>query len=816
MNLLKRAINSVLKRSFDIFLAVLGIVLFLPFFPLISLLIKLDSVGPIFYLCNRVGKNQQIFKMFKFRTMYETIARVGGSVSPQGDPRVTPIGRFLRRTKINEIPQLINILKGNMTFVGPRPEAPDLAALYPVYAQEVFTVKPGLVGPNQILGRNEEEWYPPNVDPQQYYIETILPQKLPIDLAYVRESSFGKDMIYIFFGLKETLFKAFSWQFVLQNRSQIYLLGCDLLAILLSFGLANILKSADSSVPISFTATWHILPMIVLVRASCFLAFGLYSTLIRYLSYADIFAVWKAVTTGTLILIGGVFLFHLSALSKPFLLIDWLCLTLLMSSLRFVLRLAREWQSGSKDHNPRRRVLIFGAGDAGSLAYQALMAEKEQVYNVIGFLDDDPTKRHKTLHGKKVLGNRFNLETVVKLYQIQEIFLALPSAPIQEMAQIRQTCQHARVPYRTFPTLKCAPMHGVACPPARETFLPKLLEIPNIEMNIPAVSALLRDKNVLVTGAHGALGIELCRQILEFSPAKLVILERYESYLSELMSHLLNSYSPDRIIPILYTPTGIGPIENIFQEYQPHIVIHAAMRKYLPWFDYQLDAITWINYLYTFRLAKQAIKSGCEYFVILSSTAAANHGNPISDSLRAVEIYLRTYFEAKLTRLIILRLCDVLENRGGAVAMLENQIAHQETVTLPCPEAKCQFLSKHVASVFILETLALAAANPGAEGIFVCHHVPSISLLEIARKLATLYGLQLESELPVRFLNVRSSTSEVIPHSPNDNCCVLVPTTNSNISLLLEQYSHEVVKESRRLLHLQEIQENDFEPLVLE
>jgi hypothetical protein len=177
---------------------------------------------------------------------------------------------------------------------------------------------------------------------------------------------------------------------------------------------------------------------------------------------------------------------------------------------------------------------------------------------------------------------------------------------------------------------------------------------------------------------------------------------------------------------------------------------------------------------------------------------------------------LRTYFEAKLTRLIILRLCDVLENRGGAVAMLENQIAYQEPITLPCPEAKCQFLSKHVASAFILETLALAAANPGDEGIFVCHRLPSTSLLEIARKLATLYGLQLESELSVRFLNVPSSTSEVVPHSLKENRCVLVPTANANISLLQEQYSHEVVKQSCHLLHLQESQENDFEPLILE
>jgi FlaA1/EpsC-like NDP-sugar epimerase/lipopolysaccharide/colanic/teichoic acid biosynthesis glycosyltransferase len=796
-------------------LSLVGLLIFLPLFPLIGMLIKLDSEGPVFYLCDRIGKDRKPFKMFKFRTMYETSTSVGGSISPQGDPRVTPVGRFLRRTKLNEVPQLLNVLKGEMTFVGPRPEAPDLAVLYPFSAQEIFTVKPGLVGPNQILGRNEEEWYPSHVDPQQYYIDNILPQKLPLDLAYIRGSSFMKDMLYIFLGVKETLFKAITWQLVLQNRSQIYLLVSDILAVVLSFGFAYVIKSVETSAPMSRIALLQFLPIIIGLRVACFFAFGLYSTLIRYLSYADIFAVWKAVTTGSFLLMGGAFLFHLSALSQSFLLLDWLCLTILLSSLRFVLRLLREWQRGGREHTRRRRVLIFGAGDAGSLAYQALMAETERSYEVIGFLDDDPTKRHKTLHGKKVLGNRFNLEMVVKLYQIREIFLALPSAPAHEIAQIQNTCEQARVPYRVFPTLKESLVHGVTAPAARETILPKLLKMPTIEVNTPAVSALLRDKTVLVTGANGSLSVELCRQILAFSPAKLVVLERYESYLSEMLSQLLNTYPPDRIVPVLYTPPGNGEIDHVFREYQPQIVFHTAMRKYLPWFNFQIEAITRINYSHTFKLAKDAAENGCEHFIMLSSTAAGNRGNPISDSLRAVEICLRTYFESHPTQLVIVRLCDVLENRGGTIAILENQIAHREPITLPQRDATCQVLSKHVAANFILETLALAADNTAEEGIFICRHIPSIALYDLARTLATLYGLQLEHDLPVQFLDTSSSMDDVSSTPFVERRHGHVPTANPNIALLRERYSTELVEESRRLLFLQELQD-DLEPQAWE
>ena len=175
-----------LKRTLDIILSLIGIALALPFFPIIALLIKLDSKGPVFYPVDRVGKDMQPFKMFKFRTMMDAADCIDQSLCPQNDPRVTTIGRFLRRTKLNEFPQLINVLKGDMAFVGPRPESPDLAQLYPETAKPVFSVKPGLVGPNQILGRNEEEMYPPGVDAKKYYIDVILPPKIEVDLEYIK------------------------------------------------------------------------------------------------------------------------------------------------------------------------------------------------------------------------------------------------------------------------------------------------------------------------------------------------------------------------------------------------------------------------------------------------------------------------------------------------------------------------------------------------------------------------------------------------------------------------------------------------------
>ena len=212
---------------------------------------------------------------------------------------------------------------------------------------------------------------------------------------------------------------------------------------------------------------------------------------------------------------------------------------------------------------------------------------------------------------------------------------------------------------------------------------------------------------MLVAGTSGALGLELCRQILRFAPERLLVLERYEPSLTALVSQLQQTFPTACITPILCPPAGNANIEAVFAEYRPHVVFQNAMRKYLPFFDFQTASILRANYLTTFALAKQAARSGCTHFVLVSSEAAHKRGNLIADSLRAVEIGLRQFFAPTSTRLVIVRLCDVLENRAGIVARLEGQIVHREPIILPHRDAKHALLSKDAAVHFILDALGL-------------------------------------------------------------------------------------------------------------
>jgi len=453
-----------LIRIIDIIFACIGMFLLGLIYPIIGLLIKIDSPGPVFYRCKRVGLHGQIFDMFKFRTMYQSPQNLGPSVCPQGDPRVTPVGRVLRRLKLNEFPQFINLLKGEMTLVGPRPESPDLAALYPPEAHKIFTVKPGLIGPNQILGRNEEELYPSGVDPQRFYVEEILPKKLPLDLEYIEDRSLVKNLKYLVLGLWVTITGAISRRHLWDNRSQLCLFAADMVCCALSFALAHFLRfDGLPKDPASLAAFYRLLPWTVLTRLPVFIGFGFYHVLIRHLSFYDIKRVIQGVVLASGILIVVAYLLGLTAgYPRGVFVIDCFALMSLMVGYRALAkRLYLHYKAQPGQEAARTPVLIWGAGDCGELCLRYLQKEQEPVYDVVGFIDDSPKKRGKRLGGVKILGDRHHLEIISQLYKVKQIFIAVANASHHELRKILESCDQAGLQPRLF-LEKCRP--GTVCP----------------------------------------------------------------------------------------------------------------------------------------------------------------------------------------------------------------------------------------------------------------------------------------------------------------------------------------------------------------
>ena len=182
------------KRAFDVLFATIGFVLSFPLFLLGILLAKLQSKGPVFYKAKRVGRGEILFEMYKFRTMVANADILGGSLTTYRDKRVTPIGRFLRWTKLDELPNLINVIKGEMSLIGPRPEAPNYVKYYTETQKQVLQVKPGMTGPSQLANRDEEEKLKGQLDAEHYYITELMPKKLALDLHYVETQSITADI----------------------------------------------------------------------------------------------------------------------------------------------------------------------------------------------------------------------------------------------------------------------------------------------------------------------------------------------------------------------------------------------------------------------------------------------------------------------------------------------------------------------------------------------------------------------------------------------------------------------------------------------
>lgn len=182
------------KRTFDLVFAIIALLLLSPFFLLGSLLAKFQSKGPVFYKAKRVGKDEAVFEMYKFRTMVVNADTLGGSLTTYRDTRITRIGRFLRWTKLDELPNLINVIKGEMSLIGPRPEAPDYVKYYTEVQKQVLQVKPGMTGPSQLANRDEEEKLKGQQDAEHYYITELMPKKLALDLHYVATQSIASDI----------------------------------------------------------------------------------------------------------------------------------------------------------------------------------------------------------------------------------------------------------------------------------------------------------------------------------------------------------------------------------------------------------------------------------------------------------------------------------------------------------------------------------------------------------------------------------------------------------------------------------------------
>jgi len=453
-----------IKRAFDVVASILGIILLSPFFLPVAILLRREGPGPIFYRGTRMGRNGKPFGIIKFRTMYERPESYRGPrVTAKGDGRITPLGKWLRDTKLNELPQLWNVLKGEMSLVGPRPEDPEIEKTWPLEVRnEILSVRPGITSPASVLYRDEESLLPAD-GVMEVYFRDILPDKLRLDRLYVRNYSFLGDLdilLWTFMSLlpriarqrvpESRLFAGPLYRFV-QRRVSWFAL--DLLICILAVTLSGVIVRLFAPI------NWGLLPLLALavVLALLFSAVNAFLGLDRIiwsragaedglvlvfsngvsfmilallnilLDYHTWFSIPPLPTE--LIVLVGMFIFTGSLLARY--------------RMRLLTSIASRWLTWRKQRGGfGERVLILGAGEGGQIVNWLLhRGSLRQAFKVVGMVDDDPAKQGMRIDRCRVLGVSGDLSELVRKHDVGVILFTISNLPEDARRGLLKLCQ---------------------------------------------------------------------------------------------------------------------------------------------------------------------------------------------------------------------------------------------------------------------------------------------------------------------------------------------------------------------------------------
>ncbi len=442
------------KRLFDFGIASVALFFLWPLFAVIAILIKLDTRGPVFFRQERAGPDGASFRIFKFRTMIVGAYRSGARLTVKRDPRITAVGHFLRWSKLDELPQLLNVFLGDMAFVGPRPEDPYFTNFYAPHLRDVLSVKPGLIGPSQVDGRDEIEKYPDGCENvEEYYIHHILPEKLERDLHYVRNATFWSDVRFLVGGLVHVLLSQVKRGFFLRNRYRFAALGADMILMVAAYVFANLIKFDWSLDPALWAYAGKTLAWVLVIKPPVFVYYGLYQRSARWLGRRDLAALVKAVSASSALLVIAA-TFSVQRHSRAVFVIDWILLLFLVGGVRYIVR---SIQSGAVARNEERgpfvKVLVAGAGHGGETILRSLLEDPGSRFMPVGIIDHEPHRWGALIHGVRVMGGATDIAMSASLHGVEMVLVSLVDLDPVVLREITEACNKLGLEYRLVPAL---------------------------------------------------------------------------------------------------------------------------------------------------------------------------------------------------------------------------------------------------------------------------------------------------------------------------------------------------------------------------
>lgn len=783
-----------MKRACDVIISILLIITLSPMLLFIALAVKLDSPGPVLFRAERAGKGLQLFKMYKFRTMVVNAAASGPAITRGGDSRVTRLGGFLRRYKLDELPQLFNVLKGEMSLVGPRPEDMRYAVRYTRSQRRILTVRPGMASPASLKYCNEEEVLAAiGGDLDEAYLNVVLPDKLGIDLAYVDNPSMLLDLgVLAGVGFAvlphphvpkpgittsrtlDLLFPPYAQWLVVDGSIGLAALG---LAWATRFITFDRLILPDTSGVLYFC-----------VAASLFAGmncrFGLHKRMWQYASASEVFPIAGAVllSVSCLLLLDSPWPGERPVpLSLPPIAGFYAFAGFVAIRYRRRLLTGLQWRLRALQGDfptQRSRTIIVGAGEAGQLLGWRFQSQQEgKRYQLVGYVDDDPRKQGMLVHGFPILGNRDSIPELVARNDVDLIILAMRNLSAEQFQAVLDICERTPAAIKVLPSIFDFFDGAKGVFPIRDICPDDLMGRKAVCIDKEACARLVTGKAVLVTGAAGSIGSELCRQIALFGPSHLIIADNNESGVHDLFLELKERFfqGSDSVSPVVADITHEPEMARLFADHRPDVVFHAAAYKHVPLMeDYPEEAVR-VNVLGTRIVAQLAREYGARRFVLVSTDKAINPSSVMGATKRVAELIVQSLGDRGLgsgrgentgdcdqpgahrrqpsngTLYTAVRFGNVLGSRGSVVPTFERQIDQGGPVTVTHPEMTRYFMSIPEAVSLIIQ----AAAQTTGSDIYMLNMGQRISIDTLARRLIRLRGLRPDVDIPIVYTGVR-------------------------------------------------------------
>lgn len=573
---------------------------------------------------------------------------------------------------------------------------------------------------------------------------------------------------------------------LLQRKNFWIILSIDILLIILAHTCAYLIRF-DFEITYQISQIISLVPLLILIKIPVFFSLGLYRGMWRFTSIEDLFNIAKATAlSSSIIILSVLYLNRFSGFSRSVFLMDAVFTFIFICTHRGTIRYLLQTREFSKmlhgkAGSVRKRLLLIGAGSAAEKVVREIRDNENVHYRVVGLVDDDKQKLNMKIHNIEIVGSIDDLQEAIYRTRAEELLITVTSASAEQMKRIVNLCQKSELPYKVLPSLGEIISGQLTVSSIREIAYSDLLGRPSINLDQKEIGKYLTTQSVIVTGAGGSIGSELCRQIIKFKPEQLILLDAGEENLYKIQMELQHEHGYENCVAILGKIQNRDLLNSIFCEYAPSVVFHAAAYKHVPLVESNPWEAVFNNVFAVRNVIETSIYHKADRFVLVSTDKAVRPTSVMGASKRLTELLMLAYcqerwcqsdcqngYKQKLnkcpsgknasscnnnhnTKFMAVRFGNVLGSSGSVIPLFERQIKQGGPVTVTHPEMTRYFMSIPEAAQLILQA---GAMGTGGE-IFILKMGDPIKIQNMARDLIRLMGKQPDTEIQITFTGLR-------------------------------------------------------------